>query len=114
MPTEDSNSEAGGDVEMEGATAVAGEETVVPVDDEAGEEDQAPEPRATFISYLMSPVVTLIVGQNGTESILTAHQALLSQSPFFKDACSQFADDGSVSLSAAARAAQLLLTSYPD
>ncbi|KAH6693518.1 hypothetical protein F5X68DRAFT_273122 [Plectosphaerella plurivora] len=79
---------ATGDVEMEGVTAVAGDETVA-------EEDAAPEPRATFISYLTSPVVTLIVGQNGSETILTAHQSLLAKSPYFKDACAEFSDDGS-------------------
>lgn len=94
--SESAQSNAGVDVDMEGATAVAGDETVVPADD-AAEQDAAPEPKATFISHLMSPVVTLIVGHNGSESILTAHQSLLAQSPFFQEACAQFADDGSVS-----------------
>ncbi|KAI0602953.1 hypothetical protein F4775DRAFT_598127 [Biscogniauxia sp. FL1348] len=53
------------------------------------------EPRKSFISYLTSPVVTLLVGSEDTETILTAHQALLVQSPFFADACAAFADDGS-------------------
>lgn len=55
------------------------------------------EPRVNFISYLTSPVVTLLVGSGEAESILTAHQALLTQSPFFAEACAAFADDGSVS-----------------
>ncbi|KAI0165884.1 hypothetical protein GGR57DRAFT_140204 [Xylariaceae sp. FL1272] len=58
---------------------------------EGGESD----PRTAFISYLTSPVVTLIVGNAENETILTAHQALLTQSPFFADACAAFADDGS-------------------
>ncbi|KAI1384833.1 uncharacterized protein F4822DRAFT_416395 [Hypoxylon trugodes] len=53
------------------------------------------EPRVNFISYLTSPVVTLLVGSGEAESILTAHQALLTQSPFFAEACAAFADDGS-------------------
>ncbi|KAI8626895.1 hypothetical protein F5Y19DRAFT_194061 [Xylariaceae sp. FL1651] len=53
------------------------------------------EPRTTFTSYLTSPVVTLIVGTGDTETILTAHQALLTLSPFFADFCKNFADDGS-------------------
>ncbi|KAI1497534.1 hypothetical protein F5X99DRAFT_396645 [Biscogniauxia marginata] len=53
------------------------------------------EPRTSFISYLTSPVVTLLVGNRDSETILTAHQALLIQSPFFADACATFADDGS-------------------
>ena len=53
------------------------------------------EPRTSFASYLMSPVVTLLIG-SGDQSILTAHQALLTQSPYFEEACSSFVDDGSV------------------
>ncbi|KAI1661823.1 hypothetical protein F4813DRAFT_174351 [Daldinia decipiens] len=53
------------------------------------------EPRTRFISYLTSPVVTLVVGNGETETILAAHQALLTQSPFFSDACAAFTDDGS-------------------
>jgi len=56
------------------------------------------EPRASFISYLTSPVVTMIVGSGGSETILTAHQALLLQSPYFAEACAAFSDDGSVGL----------------
>lgn len=85
----------GGDVEMaegeEGAGA-GNDGTVLPFA-EGGEAD----PRTTFISYLTSPVVTLIVGTAESETILTAHQALLVQSPFFADICGAFADDGSVS-----------------
>ena len=62
-----------------------------------GGPDEAPEPRTSFITYLMSPVVTLIVGSAGEESILTAHQALLVQSPYFAATCAEFSDDGSVS-----------------
>ncbi|KAI4868797.1 hypothetical protein F4820DRAFT_408751 [Hypoxylon rubiginosum] len=53
------------------------------------------EQRVQFISYLTSPVVTLVVGEGESETILTAHQALLTQSPFFSDACAAFTDDGS-------------------
>ncbi|KAI0115426.1 hypothetical protein F4814DRAFT_322059 [Daldinia grandis] len=53
------------------------------------------EPRISFISYLTSPVVTLVVGTGETETILSAHQALLTQSSFFSDACAAFTDDGS-------------------
>ncbi|ROT36161.1 hypothetical protein SODALDRAFT_394035 [Sodiomyces alkalinus F11] len=93
----------GDDVEMEGTTIVPGDDTVgeSAKDGEAEgaaaekQDDKAPEPRATFLNYLTSPVVTLLVGQDGTETILTAHQALLAKSPFFKEACAQFSDDGS-------------------
>ncbi|KAI0018994.1 hypothetical protein F4780DRAFT_470698 [Xylariomycetidae sp. FL0641] len=81
-----------GDVEMgEGAEAEgAGETSVLPFA-EGGEA----EPRTTFISYLASPVVTMIVGGGENETILTAHQGLLTQSPFFAEACAAFTDDGS-------------------
>ncbi|KAM5351057.1 hypothetical protein ACJ41O_003780 [Fusarium nematophilum] len=52
------------------------------------------EPRVTFASYLMSPVVTLLVG-SGDQSILTAHQGLLAQSPYFREICNSFVEDGS-------------------
>lgn len=65
----------------------AGEETVV-----------EPEPaRIPFVDYLTSPVVTLIVGTGEQETFLTAHQALLIQSPYFEAQCDAFTDDGSVS-----------------
>lgn len=65
----------------------AGEDTVV-----------EPEPaRVPFADYLTSPVVTLIVGRDDSETILTAHQALLTLSPYFKGLCDNFTDDGSVS-----------------
>ncbi|KAF4342324.1 hypothetical protein FBEOM_3731 [Fusarium beomiforme] len=52
------------------------------------------EPRVTFANYLMSPIVTLLIG-SGDQSILSAHQALLTQSPYFKDICDTFVEDGS-------------------
>lgn len=52
--------------------------------------------RQTFVDYLSSPVVSLMVGGPGEERVLTAHQALLVKSPYFKDVCATFADDGSV------------------
>ncbi|KAJ2892839.1 hypothetical protein MKZ38_009323 [Zalerion maritima] len=61
---------------------------------EGGESDPAPL-RVTFMSFLTSPVVTLLVGSGETETLLTAHQALLSKSPFFQEHCAQFSDDGS-------------------
>ena len=59
---------------------------------EGGEVDARP----SFISYLASPVVTLIVGSGDNETILSAHQGLLVQSPFFAEACAAFTNDGSV------------------
>ncbi|KAK4098977.1 hypothetical protein N658DRAFT_487962 [Parathielavia hyrcaniae] len=61
---------------------------------EGGESDPSP-PRVTFAQYLASPVVTLMIGSRKSETILTAHQGLLVQSPYFSEACAEFADDGS-------------------
>jgi len=64
-----------------------------------GVPDDTPAPRITFLQYLTSPMVTLLIGSGETETILTAHQGLLMQSPFFADRCAEFTDDGSVRLS---------------
>lgn len=66
----------------------------LPFAEEQEEEEQA---RQTFADYLSSPVVSLLVGKLGEEKVLTAHQALLVKSPYFRDVCATFADDGSVS-----------------
>ena len=87
----------GGDVEMaEGVPPATGA-------DEVGDNTELPFPeggevdaRITFVSYLASPIVTLIVGSGDSETILSAHQGLLVQSPFFAEACAAFANDGSV------------------
>ncbi|KAF7549334.1 hypothetical protein G7046_g8395 [Stylonectria norvegica] len=58
-------------------------------------EGDVAEARVTFASYLMSPIVTLLVGSGDHQAFLTAHQALLTKSPHFADACKDFVDDGS-------------------
>ena len=63
---------------------------------EGGPDDPSPPaPRITFLQYLTSPIVTLLIGSGENETILTAHQSLLVQSPYFAAACAEFADDGS-------------------
>jgi hypothetical protein len=57
-------------------------------------EAEVAKPRITFANYLMSPIVTLVIG-SGDQSILSAHQSLLTQSPYFKDICDRFVEDGS-------------------
>ena len=44
-------------------------------------------------SYLKSPIVELVVGTGDEQATLTAHQDLLTQSPFFEQACADFAGD---------------------
>jgi hypothetical protein len=46
--------------------------------------------RITFVDYLKSPIVELLVGKGEQQTKLTAHQALLVQSPYFEAACAQF------------------------
>lgn len=103
---QDETVQTGADVEMdeatetaEGADAADAAETNE-VTNEAelalAQVEEVVPARVTFASHLMSPIVTLIVGQTDP-TILTAHQALLAQSPYFEDACKSFVDDGSVS-----------------
>jgi hypothetical protein len=49
--------------------------------------------RVTYIDYLKSPIITLLVGQADDQAILSAHQALLMTSPWFAEACAKFDDD---------------------
>jgi len=61
--------------------------------------EQGPEnpdgPQMSFLSYLTSPIVTLVVGNGDAAAVLTAHQALLEISPYFNAVCTAFAEDGS-------------------
>lgn len=90
-------------VEIEGSAAPS----AAPGDDEGtsndlafqGEEtmDEDAPARVTYIDYLRSPIIGLLVGQGDEQALLTAHQMLLETSPWFKDACSKFSDEISVS-----------------
>ncbi|KYK56526.1 hypothetical protein DCS_03526 [Drechmeria coniospora] len=51
--------------------------------------------RTSFTSYLQSPIVNLLIGEGQEQTLVTAHQALLVQSPFFESACQGFVEDGS-------------------
>lgn len=93
VPEEIPSNPGGADVDM-------GEDVVE--DENAGrdlpfaeEEAEVDAPRTKFIDYLSSPIITLMVGAGENASILTAHQALLTISPFFSAHCAEFADDGS-------------------
>ncbi|GAB0139024.1 hypothetical protein EsDP_00007242 [Epichloe bromicola] len=95
---EDATAQQGatGDVEM--TTEDADVSRAPEADETTAKDGQAagPEPsRITFMTYLSSPVVTLVVGQDETQSLLTAHQGLLEKSPYFAEICRQFVDDGS-------------------
>jgi len=56
-------------------------------------EEEEPPPRITFIDYLRSPIIEIVVGAGDAQTLLTAHQALLVQSPFFASAVAQFSPE---------------------
>jgi hypothetical protein len=70
-------------------------ENGLPFQEEAMEDAPA---RVTYIDYLKSPVIGLLVGQGDEQALLTAHQALLTGSPWFADACAKFSDEVSVGI----------------
>ncbi len=55
--------------------------------------DDPPPPRVSYVDYLKSPIIGLLVGQGVDQALLTAHQALLTTSPWFAEACAQFSAD---------------------
>ncbi|KAH6712075.1 hypothetical protein DL95DRAFT_24711 [Leptodontidium sp. 2 PMI_412] len=80
--------EMGGDVPVVEIEAEEGDG--MPFQGESGEETTV---RTTYIDYLKSPVIHLLVGQGDEQALLTAHQALITRSPWFADACAKFSDD---------------------
>lgn len=93
------------DVTMGGEEVAVEIEALAATEEEAGEGSALEEAmetienapaRVTFIDYLKSPVVSLLVGQGDEQAQLTAHQALLVASPWFAESCSKFTDDISV------------------
>ena len=92
-----SGSGSGGGKDETAAAAAAAAAVMPFAEMEAPEDSEAVPERMSFMTYLASPVVTLIVGSGQNETILTAHQSLLTLSPFFREECAQFSDDGSVS-----------------
>ena len=99
---DDVSTAAGGDVEMDEAQeTMASNEAEVsrgPVEDvpTTAQDDGASDAPPGFITYLSSPIVTLLTGQDG-QTVLSAHQALLMKSPYFATICQSIVDDGSVS-----------------
>jgi hypothetical protein len=84
-------------VEIDASGAGANDEeneNGLPFQEEAMEDAPA---RVTYIDYLKSPVIGLLVGQGDEQALLTAHQALLTSSAWFADACAKFSDEVSVS-----------------
>ncbi|KAL1620687.1 hypothetical protein SLS54_006043 [Diplodia seriata] len=93
------------DVEMGGSGDLAQEDNTNNPEQEAGDEgddnDEGVEmaeiepetPKVIkFLDYLKSPIIELLVGRDEEQTLLTAHQALLTKSPYFAEQCAQFAD----------------------
>ncbi|KAK3678358.1 hypothetical protein LTR78_001655 [Recurvomyces mirabilis] len=74
-----------GDEEMGEATGLDPTEAVDADDEPTGLEDIEPDvpERTTFLDYLRSPIIQLVVGQGAEQTTLSAHQALLTKSPWF-------------------------------
>lgn len=60
-----------------------------------GPVDEVPS-RITYIQYLKSPMITLLVGHGEDQALLTAHEALLTQSPWFAETCAKFSNEVAV------------------
>ena len=50
-------------------------------------------PQTIFLEYLKSPIVQIVVGSGDDETTLTAHKAIIQQSPYFNDMLSALSDD---------------------
>jgi hypothetical protein len=61
--------------------------------DAAANGTAAPNPQTIFLEYLKSPIVQLVVGSGDDETTLTAHKAILQQSPWFDQRLSQVPED---------------------
>jgi hypothetical protein len=71
------------DVEMEGDDEETGAGTLTELDAEVAS-------RVTFLDYLKSPMVELSVGSGASATTLSAHEAILVKSPWFKEKCASF------------------------
>ena len=83
---------AGTEIEANNPQDENGGATVPDVQIEVEAEEPAPKGRIAFVDYLKSPIVELLVGHGEKQSILSAHQALLVQSPWFEEACARFGE----------------------
>ncbi|PGH17984.1 hypothetical protein AJ80_04605 [Polytolypa hystricis UAMH7299] len=91
------------DVQMSGASETPVSEVEIPGGPEGEADATAAEPTEeaapdsqdeVFINYLKSPIVELVVGKGDDQTILTAHQAVLTTSPFFHEVVALFDEAG--------------------
>ncbi|KAJ5788102.1 hypothetical protein N7457_003092 [Penicillium paradoxum] len=88
------------EVEMGGTDLTTGQE---PVQDatlpDTQTELESPVPAKknagfNFLDFLTSPIVEIVIGQGGEETVLTAHQTLLVESPFLAELVAKFEVSG--------------------
>ncbi|KAI9780056.1 MAG: hypothetical protein M1839_007038 [Geoglossum umbratile] len=86
---------AAGDVDM-GSDGAADAGAVAGIENGAGDagtdvmDEEGIEQRVSFINYLQSPTVELVIGSGADAVLLTAHQQLLMRSPWLAEACARF------------------------
>jgi BTB/POZ domain len=72
------------DVEMAGTEGEAADGENGDISGPAEEDDNGrPNPQTVFLEYLRSPIVELVVSSGDNATLLTAHEALVAQSPYF-------------------------------
>lgn len=87
------------DAQMFGNGGEATEAEGVPIADgetegaDNGKEAKQPDPQTVFLDFLKSPMVQLAVGSGDEQTMLTAHQALLTKSPFFSQKLANLPND---------------------
>ncbi|KAI1933795.1 hypothetical protein LOZ66_006303 [Ophidiomyces ophidiicola] len=97
--------EGDNDVQMTGANeapieARSTDATEEAVDSAPPEDAESTEPPAEssqehkFLNYLKSPIIELAIGRGDERTVLTAHQAILTTSPFFAAEVSKLPENG--------------------
>ncbi|KAL8704623.1 MAG: hypothetical protein Q9201_002209 [Fulgogasparrea decipioides] len=86
-----------GDVEMQGGDDSAevlevGETGAAEDGAAAPEGEEKPAQRVTFVDYLKSPMIELLIGSDPSQTLLTAHKALVTRSPFFAEKLASSSD----------------------
>ncbi|PFH63189.1 hypothetical protein XA68_16628 [Ophiocordyceps unilateralis] len=96
-PVESGHDEAVIDVDMTEESGAVEVEATAPTEEaeQTTADDKQISPRVSFVSYLTSPIVSLLVGKGDDQMILSAHQALLEKSPYLNMRCLEFVSDGS-------------------
>jgi hypothetical protein len=102
MADYDGSLEVGESGEVDVVMGTAEEAQEVEEDDAEGDGEEtlpansattAADPQTVFLEYLKSPIVQLNIGAGDEETTLSAHKAILQQSPWFDEKLSELSDD---------------------